>query len=70
MLGYVFNEKKRINMAIFMGGRRASAPSEARVKLFFDVIALYYKSLHAGDNNIIGVERKFWRGGGQHTPPQ
>ena len=26
--------------------RRASAPSEAHFKLFFDVNALYYKSLH------------------------
>ena len=42
MLGDVFNEK-RIYMAIF-AVRKASAPSEAQFKLFFDVVALYYKS--------------------------
>ena len=45
MLEDVFNVKKRIYMALFVV-RRASVPSEAQFKLFFDVIALSYKSLH------------------------
>ena len=42
MLRDVFKEKKRISMTFFAMGR-ASAPSEAQFKPFFDVIALYYK---------------------------
>ena len=49
MLGDVFNEKKRIYSAFF-AVRRASAPSGSQFKRFFDVIALYYKSLFIKSN--------------------